>query len=243
MIFLISFLAILALLILILYPKYVQKFIEIKDKDIPGFNENIILSYKFCTGSYYKTINKLTDLQETLNDGNSIQTTTLAIFYDDISLRSSDCLQSAYGVVVSTSDDSTNEIIDAPIMNALSNNGYEMINMPKMKKAIVCKLNSNFTSYLRWFYAIKIFYPAVRNYVKQQKINNPMFIEVHRDNEVFLVIPLENEFEYKVPKYEMMLSEQEYYETDSLESECFSDSTVSMTDDENNTEYEINEIV
>lgn len=245
MIFFISIIAVVALIVLLFFPRYAQKFIniEIKEENIPGFNDNIGIIYKYNIGSYYKTINKLVELQETLISENSIPVTTIAIFYDNISLKYSDYLQSAFGIIYSSSVENVNDMVDPPIMNALNNNGYEKIRMPKMKKAIVCKLNSNFQSYFRWIYATKIIYPAVRNFIKKQQVINPMFIEVHKNNEVFLVIPLENEFEYKVPKYEMMLSEQEYYDSDSVESECFSDSTESLTDDGNNTEYEMNDLV
>uniref|UniRef100_A0A0K0E4I1 Glycosyltransferase family 92 protein n=1 Tax=Strongyloides stercoralis TaxID=6248 RepID=A0A0K0E4I1_STRER len=244
MIFFISIIAVVALIVLLFFPRYAQKFIniEIKEENIPGFNDNIGIIYKYNIGSYYKTINKLVELQETLISENSIPVTTIAIFYDNISLKYSDYLQSAFGIIYSSSVENVNDMVDPPIMNALNNNGYEKIRMPKMKKAIVCKLNSNFQSYFRWIYATKIIYPAVRNFIKKQQVINPMFIEVHKNNEVFLVIPLENEFEYKVPKYEMMLSEQEYYDSDSVESECFSDSTESLTDDGNNTEYEMNDL-
>lgn len=202
MIFFISILAIIVLIILLFFPKYGQRFIdiEIKEGKIPGFSENIGIIYKYNIGSYYKTINKLVELQETLLSENSVPATTIAIFYDDISLNYSDYLQSAYGVVFSSATETTSGMVDPPIMNALNSNGFEKIKMPKMKKAIVCKLNSNFESYFKWIYATKIIYPAVRNFVKKQQITNPMFIEVHKNNEVFLVIPLENEFEYKVPK-------------------------------------------
>uniref|UniRef100_A0A0N4ZBB7 ORFan n=1 Tax=Parastrongyloides trichosuri TaxID=131310 RepID=A0A0N4ZBB7_PARTI len=188
---------------------------------------------------------KLTDLQETLQISSFEPITTLAFFYDDILDTSAEFLQSAYGLIVSPTKDSDkiNGILDTPIMNALIRNGYERIRMPKIKKAIVCQFQSTSNSYFPIAYAKKVIYPAVRNFIKKMNNFNPVYIEVYDNDNVYLVIPLENEYEYKVPKYEIMLTEPPNFDSDSTESDCYSDTTESISDEENIGEYELNDVV
>lgn len=161
---------------------------KIEVTESPSYiDKALTIFYKYNIGPYSNVSSLMCDAAK-MGEGKG---RSFGIYYSNPQTVPVHLLQSAAGVIVEESD----ETYEKDLLEA----GYEKMILPKVSKSVEAR--QSFTGTLSIFALIYKTYPAIMEYVNQQKLDTSISMEIYEDDTVIVHFPLDHVEELFVPQY------------------------------------------
>ncbi|CAJ0951543.1 unnamed protein product, partial [Mesorhabditis belari] len=166
---------------------------QVSTTDKPALiSKPLVVYYKHQIGHYKQSCALMKEARSLLPSG----ATTFGIYYDDPDEVAEHLLQSAVGVVFAVDGENRYEQNYA---EQLTRHGYEKMSLPAVSKAV--QATQPFDGFLSIIALVNNTYAAIKEYIKETRIETSVVLEFYTDSQVNVVLPLDHEKEFFVPEY------------------------------------------
>ncbi|CAH1784963.1 unnamed protein product [Owenia fusiformis] len=149
----------------------------------------VTVAYKFARGSYKQAGNIFTQVIALAPDNR-----TFGIYYDDPKAVPEDKLRYIVGTIISEGD----QKIDTEIREKFLRNDYKVTHFPEVSNAV--KTQFPFNTMISVFIAISRVYPALGQYIQENRLCAHPMLEIYDCNTIHFMAPLAKQDEFYVPE-------------------------------------------
>ncbi|CAD5215343.1 unnamed protein product [Bursaphelenchus xylophilus] len=236
-------LALLALVLFFLFFKLVKAgYFETADISVVEkpeiLGKNVEIFYKYYVGSYSNVGRYINEVRSLLPKEAKI----IAIYYDDSNKVEEDLCQAAVGCVYSVDGEIE---IEPNFVTQLSRWGYERMIINKVGRSV--QLTQKYGVLFSNLRLVRRSYPQLAQYIRDQKFETPLNVELYHDDKVVILSPLDETKELVVPEYlptdeliqRQLQAHAESFNDDSSDSE---DDTEEVESDDSDGEGDANNV-